>query len=141
MSNTTTLADPLTCAQTFYNALANGDIPALGNCIADDVTWRLSAGNNNTGAPLYSGRDAVLNEFLPTVLSNCNNYVATPGNYFVDGQVVCVVGAYNGIGANTGEPFNARFCHVLTIEDGQIVAFEQITDTAIVNRAIGQILN
>lgn len=53
-----------------------------------------------------------------------------------DGDRVFGIGTYSGVFRATGRPFSARVVHVWRFADGKAVAFEQVTDTAMVNAAI-----
>jgi ketosteroid isomerase-like protein len=49
--------------------------------------------------------------------------LAAPGH-------VTVTGTYQGTHRATGRTLEAEFCHLWTVEDGQITGFRQFTDTA-----------
>ncbi|WP_336501193.1 nuclear transport factor 2 family protein [Microbacterium paraoxydans] len=52
------------------------------------------------------------------------------------GDVVVGIGTYSGTYKRTGRFFAARVAHVWRVAGGEIVAFEQFTDTELVNRAL-----
>lgn len=52
------------------------------------------------------------------------------------GDQVVGVGTYHGTFRATGKEMRARVAHIWKLQDGQIVAFEQFTDTLLVNRAM-----
>jgi len=51
--------------------------------------------------------------------------------------VVTVEGRYTGAYRGTGAALDAQFCHVWTLRDGKIVKFQQYTDTAAFQAAMG----
>ena len=69
------------------------------------------------------------------------NRATTPEGVPIDevvdgGDVVVGIGTYSGTYKRTGRFFAARVAHVWRVAGGEIVAFEQFTDTELVNRAL-----
>jgi len=52
------------------------------------------------------------------------------------GDQIVGVGTYRGTYRVTGKEMQARVAHVWKLQDGMIVAFEQFTDTLLVNQAM-----
>jgi ketosteroid isomerase-like protein len=46
------------------------------------------------------------------------------------GQYVVIEGRYTGTYKPTGRKLDAQLCHVLRIQDGKLVGFQQYLDTA-----------
>lgn len=141
MTNTTTLSDPLTCVQTLYNAVNNNDVDTISNLLSETIVWNLSDGNNLSPTTTYNGRDAVLGGYMSLIPESFTSYVIQPSRFIADGNTVCVIGNYNAVGKVNNLQITPRFCHILTVEDGVIVRFEQIADTALINQCIGNVLN
>jgi ketosteroid isomerase-like protein len=53
------------------------------------------------------------------------------------GDTVVATGRYSGTYKETGGAINAQFVHVWKVRDGKAVSFQQYTDTAQVQRAMG----
>lgn len=140
MTNTTTISNPKTCVENLYTAFGANDVDAIGNCLAEDIVWTLCAGINTTPTKTYNGRTNVLNTYLPTLAENYQDLKVVPNLILVEGNTVCTVGTYQCVG-NNGNNFDARYCHIFTVEGGEIVRFEQIVDTATINLGIGKVLN
>jgi ketosteroid isomerase-like protein len=53
------------------------------------------------------------------------------------GETVVGRGYYSGTYNKSGRPVRAQFAHVFKIRDGKVVSFQQYTDTAQFQRAVG----
>jgi len=63
-------------------------------------------------------------------------YRADPDHLVSDGSEVVAFGVYSGTYTATGRHMRARFVHHWTIQDGQVVRFQQYTDTYLVRQAM-----
>jgi ketosteroid isomerase-like protein len=60
----------------------------------------------------------------------------TNDNYLTDGENVVVLARYTAVNKATGKQLNVRVAHHFVVRGGQIVRFEQFTDTAKVRDAM-----
>lgn len=120
--------------QGLYDAFAEGDVETVLAGLAPDVEWTEAEGFPYGGT--YTGRDAVLNEVFVKLGTEWEGYQAVPSEYVAQGDRVIALGTYSGTSKETGKSFQAEFAHVWTIEDGQAQRFRQITDSALVQRAL-----
>jgi uncharacterized protein len=65
-----------------------------------------------------------------------SDFEAVPDRIGADGGTVVATGTYSGTFEETGRSFTARFAHVWELEDGKVVRFEQVADTAKVQEAL-----
>lgn len=116
--------------RSFYEATAEGDVRGALSVCAEDVEWTEAEGFPYAGT--YRGVEEVLREVFVPLGEDWERFGSEPERFVADGDVVVVLGTYSGTHAETGESFEARFAHVWEFEDGEAVAFEQVTDTALV---------
>lgn len=124
-------------AERLYAALAAGDARALDRVVAPEFAGRVTA-----GLPLGMGGDhlgrEVMREQVWWQLGRHYHVVAEPVEYcrLNDGRLY-VRGHYRGHGRASGAGLDAEFVHVMTVEDGRVVALEQLTDSAAFVDALG----
>lgn len=63
-------------------------------------------------------------------MTEWDGFTVTPERIVDGGESVVAMGRYRGVYKPTGLPLDAQFVHTWTIQDGQIVAFQQYADTA-----------
>lgn len=117
-----------------YAASDRGDLAGMLAPLADDVRWTEAAGFPYAGT--YIGPDAVAANVFERIQREWNDYTLAIDEVLDGGATVVGVGTYSGTYAATGRFFAARVAHVWRLAGGQVVEFEQFTDTELVNRAI-----
>lgn len=117
-----------------YAASDRGDLAGMLAPLADDVRWTEAAGFPYAGT--YIGPDAVAANVFERIQREWNDYTLAIDEVVDGGATVVGVGTYSGTYAATGRFFAARVAHVWRLAGGQVVEFEQFTDTELVNRAI-----
>lgn len=117
-----------------YAASDRGDLDGMVAPFADDIAWTEAAGFPYAGT--YHGPEAVRKGVFERLGTEWDSYVLTIDEVLDAGESVVGLGTYRGTYAATGRSFEARVAHVFRLRDGQVVAFEQFTDTALVQRAV-----
>ncbi len=117
-----------------YAASDRGDVAGMIAPLAADVRWTEAAGFPYAGT--YVGPDAVVAGVFDRLGEDWDSYTLTIDEVIDGGDVVVGIGTYTGTHRRTGRSFDARVAHVWRLRDGQAVAFEQFTDTALVARAL-----
>ena len=102
--------------------------------LADDVSWTEAAGFPYAGT--YLGPDAVAAGVFQRIHDEWDDYTVAIDEVIDGGDVVVGIGTYSGTYRATGRFFAARVAHVWRLIDHRVVAFEQFTDTELVNRAL-----
>lgn len=117
-------------AQRFYRALSESDADALFALLAEDFEGVVSAGMPHGVGGEHHGRVAMITEVWGRIDAAYDVEVA-PREYLstADRDRVVVLGTYRGSARATGERVDAAFAHIITVENGQITALQQITDT------------
>ena len=70
------------------------------------------------------------------IAADWDDYTLAVDEVVDGGDTVVGIGTYSGTHKGTGRFFAARVAHVWRLEGGEVVAFEQFTDTEMVSRAI-----
>jgi uncharacterized protein len=112
-----------------YANFKSGNIPALLELCADDITWQLPQMENVPFGGRRSTRAGV-GEFFALVNASEEALRFEPNEIVAQGDKVVSLGYYQWRVKTTGREFNSDFAHVFTIRNGKIVAFHEYTDTA-----------
>lgn len=117
-----------------YAASDRGDLDGMLAPLADDVSWTEAAGFPYAGT--YLGPDAVAAGVFQRIQDEWDDYTVAIDEVIDGGDVVVGIGTYSGTYRATGRFFAARVAHVWRLTEHKVVAFEQFTDTELVNRAL-----
>lgn len=111
-----------------YDAFGAKDEGALRALLAHDVEWNQCAGF--PGGARRRGPDQVIPGILGGNDRLWSDFRAQIDEFIVSGDTVVVLGSYSGKHTGTGKPMRVDLAHVYRVRDGQVVRFDQITDTA-----------
>lgn len=120
-----------------YAASDAGDIAGMLAPLAADARWTEAAGFPCAGT--YIGPDAVRAGVFERLAAEWDGYTARIDEVLDAGDTIIGIGTYSGTHKKTGQPFEARVAHVWRLTDGRVVAFEQFTDTLLVQLAAGTV--
>lgn len=118
-----------------YQALGAGDPGGFLKPLAGNVEWIEAAGFELTGG-VYVGVEAVVTEVLGPFTAAVRDLKVTPIRAFAEADSVVVIGRYQGENVS-GAPIDVPFVHTWTFAAGECVRFEQLTDTAVLNKLLG----
>jgi uncharacterized protein len=110
-----------------YASFAQGDVPGALGAMADDIQWTEADGFPLAGT--YVGPQAVLEGVFMRLGEIGDDYAVVPEQYVADGDTVVMLGHYAWKHKSSGEPAVVKMAHVLTLDDGKIVNFQQHVDT------------
>jgi ketosteroid isomerase-like protein len=117
-----------------YLASAAGDLEALRATLAPDVEWTEMAGFPLAGT--YRTPAAVTENVMGKLAQDWHEWTAHDDTYVTDGEDVVVLARYTAVNKATGKSLDVRVAHHFVVRGGQIVRFEQFTDTAKVRDAM-----
>lgn len=120
--------------QAHYAASDRGDLAGMLAPLAPDVQWTEAAGFPCAGT--YIGPDAVRQGVFARLAAEWDGYTAAMDEVLDAGGTIVGIGTYSGTHRETGRHFTARVAHIWRLTDGRVTAFEQITDTLQVARAM-----
>ena len=124
----------ISVVRRLYEARGNPDI--IREVLARDVRWEVVEGFPY-GA-VYVGLESVLRDFFGRLFTDFDEFVADGSEFFESGDRVIALGSYAGRARKNGKRFRARFAHVWTLQDGQIVRLQQCADTVLLARALDE---
>ncbi len=124
--------------QGLYGAFAQGDVPTVVGGMDADIHWREAEGNpyQPSGAA-WVGADAIVENLFMKLATEWDGFSVHPGQYHDAGDTVVVEGRYTGKYLATGIAVDAQYCHVFKFKDGKVASFQQYTDTAQFQKAMG----
>jgi ketosteroid isomerase-like protein len=129
-----TSSAPADVVRRQYLASAAGDLAALRATLAPDVEWTEMAGFPLAGT--YRTPEGVTGNVMERLGKDWAEWIAHDDTYVVDGENVVVLARYTATHQSTGNPLDVRVAHHFVVRGGQIVRFEQFTDTAKVHAAM-----
>lgn len=116
-----------------YAASDRGDIEGMLAPLAADVSWTEAAGFPYAGT--YVGPQAVLENVFARIQADWEGFTLAIDEVIDGGDTVVGLGTYSGTHRVTGRPFTARVAHVWRLAGGEVVQFEQVVDSELVNAA------
>jgi uncharacterized protein len=124
--------------QGLYGAFAAGDVPTVLGGMDANIHWSEAEGNpyQPSGAA-WVGADAIVENLFMKLATEWDGFSVNPGTYHDAGDTVVVEGRYTGTYLATGAALDAQYCHIFTFEDGKVTRFQQYTDTAQQQEAMG----
>ena len=120
--------DNLSVVKDTYLAYRDRDIPALLNCLADDVKW-FSLGPPDiipTAGTRYGRRQ--VEQYFATLDDAEEVGSLQPQEFIAEGNKVVAIGDLQRHGASS--IINSPWIHVFTLQDGKITEFRSFYDTA-----------
>jgi ketosteroid isomerase-like protein len=112
-----------------YSNFKTGDIEALLNLFAEDITWTLPEMAGVPFAGARTGRASVA-EFFASVGGTQESLRFEPRELIGEGDRVIALGSYSWRVKATDREFTSDFAHAWTIRDGKATDFREYMDTA-----------
>lgn len=117
-----------------YAASARNDVADMMVHAAPDLAWTEMAGFPCAG--IWVGPDQIVANVFAVLGEEWDDYRFSLEKLIDGGDHIVGVGTYLGTYKKTGKAMQARVTHVWRFAGGQIVAFEQFTDTLLVAQAM-----
>lgn len=125
----------LRLVKSFYDKLAEGDVPGVLALLDPQVQW-----TEAERFPYYNGTwvgpQAVLDNLLKRLATEWTGFAAKAHDFMVEGSRVVSFGTYSGTFKKTGKSMHSAFAHVWTVEDAGIKSFLMYADTAKILEAL-----
>ena len=117
-----------------YAASVQGNIDEMMAHVSPQVRWTEMAGFPCAGT--WVGPQAVAENVFAVLGRDWIGYRFELQSLIDGGERIVGMGSYHGTYRARGKDMQARVAHVWRLQDGQIVAFEQFTDTLLVHQAM-----
>jgi ketosteroid isomerase-like protein len=111
-----------------YRAFAARDVPSLLALLAHDVSWGQPDNPHIPSAGTRHGIDGVL-EWLGIGNATEDVQVMEPRRILVDADMAAVIGFMRVIVRATGAAYEMDFVHIIEVQDGKVVRFQEFFDT------------
>lgn len=121
-----------------YEAFGRGDMETVLGAMSPTISWREAEGNPyKPDGQAWIGPDAIVENLFMKLGEEWDGFTVTPSTFIETDDRVVVEGRYDGTYTSTGGGVDAQFCHVWEVEGGKLKAFQQYTDTAQFQDAMG----
>jgi predicted enzyme related to lactoylglutathione lyase/ketosteroid isomerase-like protein len=131
------LASPKDLVSNLYTAFSKGGVQTVMDALDPGVVWIEAEGNPLAQAEPFKGPNAVLNNVFMRLATEWEAFKVLPQQLIAEGNRVVVEGRYTGTCKATGTAIDSQFVHVWRLENGKVTRFQQYTDTAQWQRAMG----
>ena len=121
-----------------YEAFGRGDIPAVLAALDPRVEWWEAENFIYADGNPYVGPEAVLEGVFARIGGEWDGFAVSPQEVLDAGETVIGRGYYSGAYKRNGASVRAQFAHLFTFRGGKVVKFQQYTDTAQFQQAVGQ---
>jgi ketosteroid isomerase-like protein len=128
---------PFEIVQAVYASHEVRDTPGLLELLADDVVWETAEHHPYAGDGPWRGHEDVVRNVVDPINHDWDDYVTEVEDILDAGDRIVVTARYRGTYKKTGRSLDAQVCVIYTIADGEIVRFQQFTDTAQFRFVIG----
>ena len=121
------LSDLTDRLRTAYEGFGRGDIVAVLAVMDRDIEWDATDALAHTG--VYQGHEGVT-EYITSLSGAWVEFELNPEQFTEsgDGQHVMVLGSVRGKLASNGQDVEARFAHVLQLDDGRVTRLKVCLD-------------
>ena len=120
-----------------YDAFAQGDVATVLGAFDPAIEWREAEGYDYSERNPYIGPQAIAEGVFQRLATETDGFRLARQNMIEGGDTVVVEGRYTCTMKATGRRLDAQFAHVWGVRDGRISRFQQYTDTAQWNEAMG----
>lgn len=124
------MSDNKQIAQSFYDAVATGNVPVVLSLLDAQCTWNEAESFIYADGNPYVGPQAILMGVFARLAGEWNGFSATPETMIAEGDTVIIQGRYRATHKETGKKVDAQFAHAVALREGKIFKFQQYTDTA-----------
>lgn len=120
--------------RSHYRASDRGDIDGMLVDMHPQVRWTEAAGFPYAGT--YVGPEAVARGVFARIAQDWEGFGFHLEQLIAGDDAVVATGRYRGTYRKTGRAMEVRTAHVWRLAEGRVIAFEQFTDTLLVDRAV-----
>ncbi|GAA4816723.1 ester cyclase [Litoribaculum gwangyangense] len=116
--------------QKIYNDFEKGDIPAVGEAIAENAIWNEAENFPLADGNPYIGFEAILNGVFARIGSEWEYWKLTDLNLQeMTNNKILATGRYQAKYKKNGAEINLQMAHLWTLENGKVIQFQQFADT------------
>ena len=129
------MPDLISTVEGLYEAFARGDIPAVLETLADDISWEVEGPAELRAAGIRRSRREVV-EFFTALGSDTTDLRLEMTEFLSGDNTVAAFGRYQATARATGIRFDVPLGHFFKFRDGKIVRLVQLSDTGTAANAL-----
>jgi ketosteroid isomerase-like protein len=130
--------DNVAFVRSIYEAFGRGDVPTVLAAMSPGIRWHEAEGNPYMpSGEAWVGPDALVKHLFTRIAAEWDGFTIHIRSVYGDGDTVIVEARYSGTYKPTGKSIDAQACHVWDVRNGKVVKFQQYTDTAQLQAAMG----
>lgn len=123
------MSTPTKIVQTMYQAYGEGDMSALKNTLADNITWIYHGTKEIEHAGKYQGKDGV-EKFFNNVNAHIEYLDFQPNQFIAEDDKVVVLGNEKQKIKRNGEILEQEWIQIYTVLNGLIIRMEEFSNTS-----------
>ncbi len=126
-----TLTQPKNNVQIIQQAYADfgsGNIQGILDVCTDDIIWTGAENPNVPIAGTFKGKDGVM-KFFTTLAESIDYSSFEPKEFFIDKDVVIVLGHHTGKAKKTGKSFDHDWCMIFRLRGEKVYHYYAFLDT------------
>jgi ketosteroid isomerase-like protein len=113
--------------RNIYTAFSIGDVSAFTADISPNIIWTECQGFPAPGT--FHSASEILEKMAGVLQRDWEGFSWELDHLIDGGDNIAAIGTYRGTNRETGKEFEARGMHVWCVKDGEIVGFEGVSDT------------
>ena len=121
---------------SFFEAGNRGDMDTCLGLLADEIRWTNMGSTRFSGT--FEGKQAVLEDLLGPLFGRLKNGIASEVEDMIAEADRVVVLSRGTAETADGKPYNNRYCQIMRLHEGRIVAVTEYMDTALVDETFGR---
>ena len=125
-----------TLIKNIYAAFARGDVQMILDHVTSETDWIFEAPANVPYGGKRKGRAHIVG-FFQGLDSSCTDMKLSPEHFVAQGDSVATFGRFSGMAKATGIRFDVPYAHYFQIQDGKIVHYINLSDTAALTTVFG----
>ena len=130
------MSDNLDRVRGLYDAFASGNIPGFLSQLDPGIRWSEAEGFPYCDGNPYVGPMAIATGVFMRIAEDWDGFKVEVGEIVGGGDVVTMFGRYKARNRKSGKPLDVQCAHTWWWRNGKVVRFQQMVDTARVQRTL-----
>jgi ketosteroid isomerase-like protein len=125
-----------TLIKNIYAAFARGDIQMILGHVTNETDWIFEAPANVPYGGKRKGSSQIIG-FFQGLDNSCTDMKLSPEQFIAQGDSVATFGRFSGMAKASGTRFDVPYGHYFQIQNGKIVHYINLSDTAVLSGVFG----
>ena len=119
-----------------WDCISVDDIDGFFSRLTDDVTWTFTGSHRFAGT--YTGRDELVTELFAPLGEVLEGGIKVQIDTLTGEGDRVVMEAHGEAVSKSGQPYNNKYCLVITVTDGKIAQVREYLDSELVTAVFGK---